>query len=91
VMVSSTKTHMVFPAIFMLASAFTAQAAPSLHPSHRQPSCDHGEHFLPASASSAANVNVFSPLFPFLSYLCMLLIDWLLKAGEVPPSDFSEH
>lgn len=62
VMVSSTKTHTVFPAIFMSAPAFMVQAAPSLHPSRRQPSCGHGEYFLPASASSAANVSVSLPL-----------------------------
>lgn len=70
VMMSSTKTHTIFPAVFMSASAFMVQAALSLHPCHHQPSCGHGEYFLPASASSVTNTSVFSPLLPLLSSSC---------------------
>lgn len=70
VMVSSTKTHTIFPAIFMSAPAFMAQAALSLHPSRRQLGCGHGECFLPASGPSAANASVLSPLPPLVSSSC---------------------
>lgn len=68
VMMSRTKTYTVFWAIFMLVPAFMAHAAPSLHPSLHQLNCGHGEHFLPASTSSAASVSASSPPFPCLSF-----------------------
>lgn len=77
VMVSSTKIHTAFPAIFMSAPFFMAQAAPSLHPSQRQPSCGHGAYFLPASASSAAKASVFSsPNLPHSSPDCLAPQSW---------------
>lgn len=70
VMESSTKTDTAFWTIFMLVPAFMAQAAPSLHPCLLQPNRGHGEHFLPASTSSAASVSVSSPPFPCLPFSC---------------------
>lgn len=82
VMVSSTKTCTVFPAIFMLVPAFSAQAAPSLHPSLRQLNSGHGEqHFLPASTSSAASVSVSSPPLPCLSSSCAC--PWLTGSSKL--------
>lgn len=81
VMMSSTKTYTIFPAIIMLGPAFMAQAAPSLHPSLHQLKCAHGEHFLPASTSSAASVNVSSPPFPCLSFSCAF--SWLTGSSKL--------
>lgn len=81
VMASSTKTYTAFWAIFMLIPAFMAQAAPSLHPSLHQLNCAHGEHFLPASPSSAASVSVSSPPSPCLPFSCAC--PWLTGSSKL--------